>query len=325
MRVAAGAGLIVFRADVLAQPQRKVVQIGYLSPGYAQASVHTRQAFVQGMHGLGYAEGENLIISYRYAEGIVERLSELAAELIQMKPDLIFASTSQAAHAARDATATIPIVMVGAADPIGQGFAASLARPGGNITGISGQYEDIVQKMLELLKSAVPKASRIALLVNVNPASPLHGKNLKASLDAAQALGLRAWSVEVQGPSDLDGAFAAIGQEHPDALMHMPDPLFFGERKRIADFAAKNRLPAIGPWREFAEAGGLMSYGYDLAESFAKAANYVDKILKGAKPGDLPIEQPTKFELIVNLKTAKAIGLTIPPSFLLRADEVIQW
>jgi len=325
-----GAGLILALVIGLcaalqangAQPQRKVVQIAYLSAGSPETHRHLAEAFVQGMNALGYVEGENLLINYRYAEGNYERLPALAAELTQMKPDLIVASTSASTRAAKHATATVPIVMVNVTDPIDQGFAASLARPGGNITGMSGQYEDTLQKMLELLHAAVPKASRIALLVNAS--QPVHANFLTASHDAAQRLGLELWLFEVQGPNDLDGAFAAIMQRHPDALMPLPDAMLFAEGKRIAAFGVKSRLPTIGAFREFAEVGGLMSYGNNPAESYKGAATYVDKILKGAKPGDLPIRQPTQFELVVNLKTAKALGITIPESVLIRADKVIR-
>ena len=307
-----------------AQPQRKMVQIAYLSAGTPETHRHLALAFVQGLNTLGYVEGENLVINYRYAEGKYELLPEFAVELTKMKPDLIIASTSPAVRAAKHATASIPIVIVGVTDPVAQGFAASLARPGGNVTGMSGQYEEIAPKMLELLKAAVPKASRIALLVNARQAARLNATYLKTSHDAAQTLGLELRPVEVQGPNEFDAAFATIMQAQPDALVPLPDPMLFAEGKRIADFGAKSRLPTIGAYREFAEAGGLMSYGNNPAESYKRAATYVHKILKGAKPGDLPIEQPTQFELVVNLKTAKLLGITLPQSVLLRADKVIQ-
>jgi putative ABC transport system substrate-binding protein len=308
-----------------AEPGAKAVRVGYLIATSSVAHRHLAQAFIQGMNELGYVEGKNLVIDFRSPEGSYERLPELAAELVQLKPDVIVTSTSPSTRAMKRATASIPIVMVAVSDPVSQGLVASLARPGGNITGVSGQYEDLIGKMLELLSATVPKISRIAILADSNPATPVHTTIFwSRAQQAAQSLGLKAWRVEVRDPSDLEHAFAAIAREQPDALVAFPSPMFFRERRRIAEFAEKSKLPSISGWAEFPESGGLMSYGYKLSESFRKAATYVDKIIKGANPGDLPIEQPTHFELVVNLKTAKTLGITIPQSVLMRADKVIE-
>lgn len=245
-----------------------------------------------------------------------------AAELVGLAPEVIVTGSSAAALAAKKATSTIPIVTAFTADPIGAGLAASLARPGGNVTGLSNVQEDTAAKVLQLLKSAAPNATRIAVLIN--PGNPSHAHEWRGTQEAARVLHTELFSAEIRDPGEMDGAFATVKSGHADALAVFADPLFLLEASRIADFAASNKLPAIYNLREHVEVGGLMSYGPDLKDSFRRAAVFVDKILKGARPADLPIEQPTKFELVINLKTAKALGLTIPPALLTGADEVIE-
>ena len=263
------------------------------------------------------------MIEYRWAEGRFDRLPDLAAELVRLKVDIIVALATPAAAAAKNATETIPIVMIGVGDPAGIGLIASLARPGGNVTGLSFSVgPEIIGKGLELLKETVPKVRRVAILSNpANPAQPLAMREVNV---AARSLGVQLQLLEARGPNEFDGAFAAMAKERVGALLVVADGLFILHRTRLADLAARSRLPAIYGYREHVEAGGLMSYGSSLRDLWRRAATYVDKILKGAKPADLPVEQPTKFELVVNLKTAKALGLTIPQSVLVRADEVIQ-
>jgi putative ABC transport system substrate-binding protein len=322
--LAIGIGVALFSvgAPSVAQPPPRVVRIGYLSPSSQAAARALAQSFVQGMRDRGYADGKNLVVDYRWAEGRHERLPALAAELVELKPDVLVTATVFATRAAQQATASIPIVMVAVADPVGQGFVSSLARPGGSITGLSGQYEDLIQKMLELLNSMVPQVSRVAVLVDQS--SPVHSKWLRDLQVGARALGVKLLPMKVSGPDELDNSFATLAKEHPEALRQLPGTLVFTLRKEVVDLALRRQLPAIGPWREFAEAGGLMSYGQNLPENYKSAATYVDKILKGAKPGDLPVEQPTNFELVINLKTAKTLGISVPQSLLLRADKVIE-
>ena len=263
------------------------------------------------------------MIEYRFAEGRFDRLADFAAELVQLKVDVIVAVVTQASLAAKKATTTIPIVMVGVGDPLGSGLVTNLARPGANITGTSSTTSDVVGKSLELLKDAIPKVSRVAVLWN--PANPaFQAPQLRESEVSARMLAVQLQPLEARGPQELDRAFAAMTSARADALLVTPDPIFAIHQRRIIDLAAKSRLPTMFGQREFVDAGGLMSYGTNFRETYSRAATYVDKILKGAKPADLPIEQPTKFELIINLKTAKALGLTIPQSLLLRADQVIE-
>jgi putative ABC transport system substrate-binding protein len=316
-------GLLAAPRVLDAQPAGKVYRVGYLTASSITANPRILEAFRQGLRDLGWVEGQNIVIEYRSAEGRFDRLPDLAAELIRIKVDLIVAAPAPPALAAKNATGTIPIVFIGAADPVGIGLVASLARPGGNVTGLSyGVGLSIFAKDLELLKEVVPKVRRVAVLSN--PASPSQPLAITAVKDAAGSLGLQLQLVEARGPEEFDGAFAAMTRERAGALFVLQDPAFSPHRARLVDLAAKNRLPSILTQREDAEAGGLMSYGPRLSDLWRRAATYVDKILKGAKPADLPVEQPTKFELVVNLKTAKALGLTIPPSLLARADEVIQ-
>ena len=281
------------------------------------------EAFRSGLRDLGYVEGTNLAIEYRWAEGKFERLPGLAAGLIRLPVDVIVAVGDPVIAAVKQATSTIPIVMVAVGDPVGRGFVASLARPGGNLTGISNLAVALTGKWLEILKETVPRLSQVSVLRN--SANPTHPLFLTEADRIAPSLGLKLQSVEVHGSDDLDGAFAAMVRLRPGALVVLPDPilsLLLGGR--IADLATQNRLPTMFAFRAQAEAGGLLSYGPSLLVNFRRAATYVDKILKGAKPSDLPIEQPAKFELVVNLKTAKTLGLTIPQSLLQRADQVIE-
>jgi putative ABC transport system substrate-binding protein len=271
---------------------------------------------------LGYVEGQNILIEYRWAEGKYERFPALIAELIALKVDLIVAAGTPASLAVKKATTSVPLVMVAVGDPVATGLVASLGRPGGNITGLTSIAEALEGKRLELLREVIPKLSHVAVFWN--PVNPVFKRALDELQAAAAVLRMKVLSLGVRTPEELDAAFAAIVRERPGALLVLADRLFLHHRARIMDFAAKHRLPGVHAYRELVEAGGLMSYGPSYAGMHRRAAYFVDRILKGAKPGDLPVEQPTKFELVINLKTAKALGLTIPPSLLGRADEVIQ-
>jgi putative ABC transport system substrate-binding protein len=314
--------LIVAAAPLAAETQQatKIPRIGYLSPRPSPSSYD--EAFLKGLRDVGYVAGQNIAIEYRWANWESDRLAPLAEELVHRKVDVIVSTGGSAPTlAAKHATPVIPIVFV-ASDPVGLGLVPSLSRPGGNLTGVNILTTELNAKRLDLLKEAFPGASRVGVLANPGPpAYRVARRNLEY---AARSLGLRLYIREVRSPNDLESTFAAMGKERVDALLVVNDPLLFAHRGRIADLAAKTRLPGIYEWREFSEAGGLMSYGADLAALYRHAATYVDKILKGAKPAELPIEQPTKFELVVNLKTAKALGLALPQSILVRADEVIQ-
>jgi putative ABC transport system substrate-binding protein len=276
----------------------------------------------QGLRDLGYIEGQNITIEHRYAEGMAERLPDLAAELVQLKVDVIVVGGSPSTQAATNATKTIPIVMTNANDPVGIRLVASLAHPGGNVTGLSNVGSDLGGKQLELLKEASPKISRVAVLSDsANPGNALWLGEMKV---AAETLRITLQPVDVHRPDDFERAFSAIKKEHANALSALRNNVNNNYRARIVDFAAKSRQPAMYPDREYVEVGGLMSYGPNFADLFRHAATYVDKILKGAKPANLPVEQPTKFELAINLKTAKQIGLNIPPNVLARANRVIK-
>ena len=315
---ALGAALPLARA----QQAGRIVRIGLISPFSRSDTLLWHQALRQGLRDLGWVEGKNASIEYRYAEGRNDRLPDMAAELVRLKVDLIFVDTTSSAVAARSATRTIPIVVASGGDTVASGLVESLARPGGNVTGLDQMSPVLGGKRLELLKEIVPKLSGVAVLWNPkNQASTLNWKELQLP---AQQLGIQLHSVEVQNPGQFERAFDDAAKAHAGALAIMPDPVFVTNLKQIAVLAAKNRLPSIFHLREFADAGGLVTYGPDRADLFRRAAAYVDKILKGAKPGDLPIEQPTKFELVINLKTAKAIGVRIPRAILLRADRVIE-
>ena len=304
-----------------AQMQRKMARIGYLGAGSRTVSPNPREAFLQGLRDLGYVEGQNFVLVDRYAEGRLERIPELVAELVGLKMDVLVAGISQAALAAKKATGTIPIVMVGA-DPVGLGLVASLARPGGNVTGLSYFNEAIIAKRLQLLKELVPWLARLAVLRN--PMMAAHATFWQETEVAARTLGVTLQPIEVRGPDDFEGAFAAATRGNAQALIAFDDTLTFAHRPRIVALAASSRLPAMYGLRQFPDDGGLMSYGPSFVDLFRRAATYVDKILKGAKPADLPIEQPTKFELVINRKTANALGLTVPPTLLARADDVIE-
>jgi putative ABC transport system substrate-binding protein len=309
-----------------AQQPKKVTRIGYLSSFDPASDSDGTEAIRLALRELGYIEGQNIAIEYRYTEGKRDRYPELLAELVRLKVDIIVAAGgSPGTRAAKNATKTIPIVMVGSgADPVEEGLVESLARPGGNVTGITNLSRELGGKRLELFKEAVPKGARVAVLYD--PAIPGSALEVKEVLPvAARALGLTIKSWEVGDADGIERVFAALSKERPDGL-YVPagGPLIRANRKRLAGFALKSRLPSVYVTREFVDAGGLMSYGADLADSYRRVAYYVDKILKGAKPVDLPVEQPTKFELVINLKTAKQIGLAIPQSLLYRADKVIK-
>ncbi len=316
-----GAGaLIAPLASLAQQKSTKVARIGLLESASSYAI--GREALIAGLRELGYVEGKNIIIESRWAESKYERLPSLAAELVQMKVDVIVAASSVAVQAAQQATAAIPIVMVRTADPVGMGYVVSLSRPGRNITGLSNINVEVMSKYLELLRVAIPKLSRVTVLVN--PGHPNHPDFLKRVQATGTSNSVKISPAQASTTSQIEAAFAAMKQERAGALIVLPDTFFFVQARRIAELAAQQRLPTMFWTREPVEAGGLMSYGQNVAEQYHRAATYVDKILKGAKPGDLPVEQPTKIELVINLKTAKAIGLTISQDLLFRADKVIE-
>ena len=327
MKIAASPSIlvavIVLAVAVVAEAQepKKVPRIGFLNTASRTIASARMEAFRQGLRDVGYVEGQNIIIEYRYAEGKTDRLPDLAGELVRSKVDVIVAGTTISIQAAKNATKTIPIVMATSVDPVASGFVVSLARPGGNITGLSQMSPELGGKRLELLKDALKKLSVVAVLHDGGAGQEVQMKEMETS---ARALGVRLQPVKVEGPNDLETAFSVMVREHASAFIGLTSPVFFFHRGRIADLAANNRLPAIYPGSEFVDAGGLMSYGPNIFENYRRAATYVDKILKGAKAADLPVEQPTKLELVINLKTAKQIGVTIPPSVLARADRVIK-
>jgi putative ABC transport system substrate-binding protein len=318
-------GLLAAPLAVEAQQAAKIARIGFLSLSLVP-NRHLHEAFRQGLRDVGYVEGRNVVIEYRDAEGKPERLPALAAELVALKVDVIVTGGgTPPALAAKQATKTIPIVFASVPDPVTDGLVTSLARPGGNVTGSSNLNPELVGKCLEQLTQAVPGVSQVAILWQPGFMDERTDKDmLKAADVGARALGVRLQVVEARGPADIDRAFSDMTRARAGALTVLPSAMLFTERRRLVDLAAKNRLPAVYAQREFVEAGGLMSYGPNLADLFRRAATYVDRILKGAKPADLPVERPTKFELVINLKTAKALGLTIPPSLLQRADQVIE-
>ena len=307
-------------ASAEAQLPTQVPRIGFL--GAAPEPART-EAFRQSLRELGYVEGQNITIEYRWADGRFDQLPQLATDLVHRKVHVIVAVVTQASLAAKKATGTIPIVMIGVSDPVGSGLVASLARPGANITGTSSMTAEVVGKQLELLKETLPKISRVATLWN--PANPVfQALQLNETKVAARALRLKLHTIEARDAAEVERAFAAIGRDGTRALLVLGDPVFTAHRGRIADLAAKRGVPSVSGVAEYAEAGGLMAYGPSFSAMYRRAATYVDKILKGAKPANLPVEQPTKFELVINLKTAKQIGLTIPPNVLARADRVIR-
>jgi putative tryptophan/tyrosine transport system substrate-binding protein len=302
-----------------AQPAKRV---GYVGAGSQATAGHHATAFVQGLRELGYVDGQNIVIEYRWADGKLESLPGFVADFVRLKVDVIVSSATPAIRFAKEQTSSIPIIMAGVTDPVGSGFVASLAKPGGNITGLTHIAPDLTGKRLELLKEVVPRLSRVAVLWNPN--QPGQQVAYKESLVEAQALKVTLISLEARNQEEIQKVLSGIGKDRPQALFELPDPLIFFNRKLITEAVAKQKLPAMYSFREYVEAGGLMSYGTSFPALFQRAAVYVDKILKGAKPADLPVEQPKKFEFIINLKTAKQIGLTIPPNVLARADRVIR-
>jgi len=319
--VALSAGALAAPLACFAQQQRsKVARIGVLES--TSTSANQRELLIAALRELGYVEGQNMIIEDRWAEGQYERLPGLAAELVQMKVDVIIAGGSPAVQAAQQATTTIPIVMVRIGDPVGSGFVASLARPGRNITGPTNILVEVASKYVELLRAAAPKLSRVTVLVN--PANPIHAVFLKRVQSTEKTNNMTISPIEASTSSQIEAAFGAMTGERTGALIVLGDPFFASQARRIAELATQQRLPTMFWTREPVESGGLMSYGQHNAEHYYRAATYVDKILKGAKPGDLPVEQATKIELVINLKTAKAIGLTIPQQLILQADKVIE-
>ena len=314
-----------FAAKTVAEGQASNLRvIGFLGPPPSAGGLV--QAFQQGLRDLGYVEGQNIRIEYRYTDvalqGHVELFPQLAAELVQLKPDVLVVSVTEAALAAKQATSTIPIVMVSVPDPVGAGLVASLARPGGNVTGLSRQTRDIISKTLQLLKEALPRATRVNLLSN--PTDPLSPMMVRDAMQAAKSLGVQLNIVEARTPGELEGAFSTMHTDRASALLVVSGAGFYLNRMQIVGLALKKRLPSVFQNREFIEAGGLLSYGPSTVANYRRATFFVDKILKGAKPNELPVEQPTQFELAINLKTAKALGLTIPTSVLLRADHLIE-
>jgi len=322
--IASGLGLCAAPLVAWAQQAGKVARIGMLLPNTPEIAARSPRnaAFLKGLRDLGWIEGQNLAIEWRFADGQLGRLAELAADLARIGVDAIVTAAAPSALAAQGATRTIPIVVLDPGDPVGLGLVGSLARPGGNITGVSSIAPELAAKRLALLKETVPAMGRVAVLAN---AAILPAEVAMRELEAAaKVLGVQIQLVQIQGVKGIEQAFAEIARQQADGIVVFPDPLTFSNDVAITGFALKSRIPALYGAMEFVQAGGLMSYGPSYPEMFRKGANYVDRILKGAKPGDLPIEQPTSFELVLNLKTAKALGLTIPQSVLLRADRVIE-
>jgi putative ABC transport system substrate-binding protein len=324
IRLTLCAMLLALCVSASTQQPKKVPRIGYLSSSDPATESTRSEPFRLALRELGYIEGQNIAFEYRYAEGKRDRNPELAAELVRLKVDIIVVAGYGLIQAAKNATKTIPIVMAGRGiDPVVAGLVESLARPGGNVTGLTTLSGELGGKRLELLKEAVPKVARVAVLYD--PAAPGTVREVKEVLPvAARVLGLTVQPWEVRGAGGFEKVFSALSKERPDGLYVPIGPLMFANRKRIAGFALKSRLPSVYTTREAVDAGGLMSYDADIADNYRRVATYVDKILKGAKPADLPVEQPTKFELVINLKAAKQIGLTIPPNVLARADRVIK-
>jgi putative ABC transport system substrate-binding protein len=321
--IAALGGAALWPAAVRAQQTEKLYRIGVFSAGAGPSTnVTVWSAFVAALRELGWTEGKNFVFEDRFANNQLDRLPGLAAELVALNVDLIVTIGTLAPLAAKRATSTIPIVMISAGDPLGSGLVASLARPGGNVTGLSLMAPDLGGKRLELLKEILPQISRVAVLWD--SANPYSALTFKETESAAKLLGIDIQSLRVKGPDELAGALEAIRSQHPDAAITIEDPLTVDQRQQITDFMSAHRVPAIYGLREFAQVGGLMTYGAALSDLFRRSATYVDKILKGAKPGDLPVQQPTKFEFVINLKAAKKVGLEVPATLLARADEVIE-
>ncbi len=316
------AALVAAPLTAEAQPVGKVWRIGFISSASASAMAARDEAFRQGLGALGYVVGQNITIEYRWAEAKNDRLPDFAAELVTLKLDVIVTHGVVATRAVKQATTTIPIVIAAADDPLAAGLVTSLARPGGNITGLSVVTPDLTEKRLDLLKGILPGQTRVAVLWNSD--NPISEPELRKTEAAARSLGLQLQSLSVRDPREFASAFSSMKAERAGAVFVLSDAMFFGQRKEIAAFAVSNRLPLVAHLREFAEVGGLMTYGPKVVDLHRRAAYFVDRILKGAKPGDLPVEQPTKFELVLNMRTANALGLTIPPSLLQRADQVIE-
>jgi putative tryptophan/tyrosine transport system substrate-binding protein len=317
------AMLLALCVSAQAQPAKKIPRIGFITTGYPVSIAHLLEGFIQGLREHGYVEGQNVVLELRFGEAKAERIPILAADLVRLKVDVIVAIPNPAIDAVRRATQTIPIVMPIGSDPVGAGFATSLAQPGGNITGMSAYSPELNGKRLELLAEAVPHLSRVALLMS--PKVPGNAVDLKETEVAARSLRLRSQLYEVTGSSDLERIFKSMADEKADGFVVFPgQPTLFVSRKEIVELAVKYRLPAMYPLADYVTGGGLISYGVNNLDLFWRAATYVDKILKGAKPADLPIEQPTRFEFVINLKAAKQIGLAIPPNVLARADRVIR-
>ena len=323
MALVVGASAMAWPFGADAQQAAKVTRIGYLASNLTNQG--PLEAFRQGLRELGYVEGRNVVIEYRDAQGKLEPLQALAAELVALKVDVIVAASTAAALAAKQATTVIPIVFGTVPDPVATGLVASLARPGGNVTGLSNLNADLVGKCLEYLTQAVPAAKRIVVLSQPGAFGEHTEKEmLKAAEVGARVLGIQLQFVEARGPTDIDKALSEITGARPDAMIVLVSGMLLGERSRLVELAASNRLPVLYTFRELADAGGLMSYGTSLADLFRRAASYVDKILKGAKPAELPVQQPIKLELVINLKTAQTLGLVVPPTLLARADHVIE-
>ena len=320
--LALGALFFALCFTVEAQQPTKVPRLGYLSSASPSAGSSRIEAFRQSLRELGYVEGKNLVIEWRFAEGKLDRLPALAAELVRLKVDIIVSASPPVTGAAKDVTVTIPIVMAHDPDPVGNGFVASLARPGGNITGLASLTPELSGKRLELLKEIIPRLARVAVLTYST--EPGYAQVLREIELAAGAFKVQLQHLDVLDPKDMETSFRAATKGRADAILMMNSPVFIAHRKQVADLAVKNRLPAIYYSTEFVEDGGLMSYGVSFTDLYRRAPTYVDKLLKGAKPADLPVEQPKKFEFVVNLKAAKRIGLTIPPNVLARADKVIK-
>jgi putative ABC transport system substrate-binding protein len=322
--LALGVSALAASLASFAQQQNKIWRVGFLSPRRRPDSLDSDVfgAFQQGMRALGYVEGKNLAIEWRFSNGTSERLSGLAAELVKLKVDVIVAQGGPATSAAQKTTATIPVVMGSVGDPVGSGFVKSLAHPGGNITGLSNLHVDLSPKLLEMLLSIVPKLSRVTVLIN--PDNSTNATILKSVQAVAQKRNVKILPAVARTPQEIENAFPVMTRQNAGAVIVARDAIFNQQARQIAQLAAKHRLPSVAATREYTDAGGLMSYGQNLAESYQRAATYVDKIFKGAKPGDLPVEQPTKLELFINRKTAKALGLTIPQELLISADKVIE-
>jgi putative tryptophan/tyrosine transport system substrate-binding protein len=317
-----GAATAAWPLAARAQQPAKIPRIGFMGNSTAALEANLVRPFRERLRELGYEEGRNVAIEYRWADGHYDRFPALVAELLAAKVDVIVTAGTPASLAVKKATSTVPLIMVAVGDPVGSGLVPSLAQTGGNITGLSSIAPDLEGKRMELLREVVPRLSHVAVFLN--PINPFHAVSMRQAHVAAQTLGIKLRALEVPASDDLDGAFATIVKEKPDALLILADRVFLHDRERMMDFATQHRLPSVNAYRELVEAGGLMSYGPSYEDMHRRAADYADKILKGAKAGDLPIEQPTKFTLIINLRAAKALGLDVSPMLVARADEVIE-